>query len=59
MLFPQMVEAEIGHDPVDPSVERAFEPEPRQIDVGTQECFLINILAVFLRSGEMNRESQN
>src|SRR4051794_36142569 len=55
----QMVETEIGHDAVNPGVERALETEAIQVGVGAQKGFLEDILAILLRPGEMNGEPQD
>src|SRR5208282_466978 len=55
----QVIETEIGHDAVDPSVERALKAEAANIYVGAQEGFLVDVLGVFLRSGKMNRQPQH
>jgi hypothetical protein len=54
-----MIETQIGHDAVDPGIERTLKPEAADVDVGAQEGLLVNILAVFLRPGEMNRQSEH
>ena len=54
-----MIQTEVGHDAIDPGVERTLEAEARQIDVGTQERLLINVLSIFRRTGEMDGEPQH
>ena len=54
-----MVEAEIGHDAVDPGVEGALEAEVAHALVRLQERFLINVLGFVLRSGEMHGQPEN
>jgi hypothetical protein len=53
-----MVEAQIRHDAVDPGIERALEPEAADVDVSAQEGFLVDVLAVFLGAGEVNRQAE-
>jgi hypothetical protein len=53
-----MVETQIRHDAVDPGVERALKPEAADVDVSAQEGFLVDVLAVFLRASEMNRQPE-
>src|SRR5580698_6329806 len=54
-----MIQAQIGHNPVNPSVERALEAEPAQINVGAKKSFLVDVLTIFLRSGKMHRQTQH
>ena len=54
-----MIKTQIGDDAVNPGIKRAFEAEARQIDIGAQKRFLINVLTIFLRSGEMDRQAQH
>lgn len=44
---PQMVEANVRYDPVQPRVETAFEPKPVQIPENFQKGFLVNVPSVF------------
>src|SRR5438046_1154415 len=58
--FPtKMVEAEIRGNAIDPCIKRALETKPRQMYVGAQESFLINVLAIVFRAGEMNGEAKD
>src|SRR5208282_785638 len=57
--FAEMVEAEIGDDPVDPGVEGALEAEAAQILVGLEEGLLINVLGVRLGSRQVQRQPQH
>ena len=59
MFLAQVIQAEIGDDAIDPGVERALEAEARQIDVGAKKGFLIDVLTIFLRAGEMDRQAQH
>src|SRR5689334_881363 len=54
-----MIQAEIGHDAIDPSVKGALEAETREIDVCPKERFLINVLTILLRAREMHRQPQH
>ena len=53
-----MIETQIGHDAVDPGIERTLKPEAADVDVSAQKGFLVDVLAVFLGSGEMNRQAE-
>ena len=59
ILLAQMIQTEVGHDAVDPGVERTLEAETRQIDVRPQKRFLINVLPIFRRTGEVNGQTQH
>ena len=54
-----MVETQIGNDAINPGIERALKAEAPNIYVGAQKGFLVDVLAIFLRSGEMNRQAEN
>ena len=54
-----MVKAQIGHNPVNPGIERALKPEAGQIYVGAQKRLLVNILAIFMRAGQMDGKAQH
>ena len=49
----QQIEAQIGHDAINPGVERALEAEIADVPVGLQEGFLINVLRVLLRARQV------
>src|SRR6267142_2505861 len=55
----QMVEAEVGNDPVNPGVERTLETETPEVFVGLEEGILMNVLGVGFRSGEVESEAQD
>jgi hypothetical protein len=57
--LPQVIEAQVGYDAVDPGIERALKPEAADVYVGAEKSFLVDILAVFLRPGEMNRKAEH
>ena len=59
LLFPDVVQAQIGHDPVNPGVKRALKPEAPDVLVGLQERVLINILGFVFRSGKVQCEPQH
>ena len=54
-----MIQAEIGHDAVDPGVEGAFEAKVANTFVRLQKCVLINILRFVLRSGQVHCQTQH
>src|SRR5215467_7720893 len=58
-FFAKMVDAQIRHNAVNPCVKRALETEPRQLQIGAKERFLIDILTVFGRTAKMNRDPEN
>src|ERR1700734_4388312 len=55
----QMIEAKIGHDTVNPSVKRALKAKIPNALVRLQESFLINILGLVFRAGEMQGQPQH
>ena len=55
----QLVQAKIGHDPVDPGIKRALEAEISDIPECLQKGFLINILGVVLGSGQVQGQPKN
>src|SRR5258708_7264780 len=54
-----MVEAKIGHNAVNPRIERALETKASDVLVGLEEGVLVNVLGVVLGAGEMERQPQN
>jgi hypothetical protein len=54
-----MIEAEIGHYTIDPGIEGTLEPEASQVDVGSQERLLVDVLAILLRTREMYGKAEN
>jgi len=46
LLLPQMIQTQIGYDPVDPRIEGRLETEAVQVDVGSQERLLIDVLTI-------------
>ncbi len=55
----QMIEADVGHNAINPGVEGAIEAEPRQVAINLQECFLVDVLGVFGAAQNVEREAQN
>src|ERR1035437_2845534 len=56
---PQLVQAKIGHNPVNPRIKRALKPEISQIPVGLQEGLLVNILCVVLTPRQAQSQPEN
>ncbi len=54
-----MVQTEIGDDAIDPGIEGTLKAETRQIDVGAQKRFLINVLPIFRRPGEVDGQAEH
>src|SRR5262245_53526482 len=52
LFFSQMIQAEVGHDAVDPGIERTFEAEVTHALVCLQERVLINVLRLVFRSAQ-------
>src|SRR5215471_12073617 len=59
LALAQVVEAEVGNDPVNPGIERTFKTEITNVTVGFEESFLIDVLSVCLRVGEMKSQPQH
>src|ERR1041385_446950 len=59
MFLTQVIETEIGDNPVNPGVERTLKAEILEIDVGAQKRFLIDVLAILERTCQMNRQTQH
>ena len=54
-----MIETEICHDAVHPGVEGALEAEIAEMTIGLKKCFLVDVLGLSLRAGQMQREPQH
>src|SRR5208282_1340754 len=54
-----MIETEISYDAVDPGIERALEAKAWQVYVRPKKRFLINVLTILLRTGQMDGEAQH
>jgi len=58
--FPaKMIKTEIRGDAIDPRIKRTLETKPRQMYIGSQKSFLIDILTILLRAGEVNGEAKD
>src|SRR5256885_14566697 len=55
---PQMIEADVRHNAVEPGVEAAFKTEAVQIAVNLQESFLINVTRVFWTLHQVQSQAQ-
>jgi hypothetical protein len=54
-----MVQAKIGHNPIQPGMETAVEPEVVEVSVDPQECFLIDVTGVLRGAKEVKREPKH
>ena len=54
-----MIEAKVGYDPIYPCIKRTFETKTGEIDIGAEKCFLVDILTIFRRAGQVNGKTQN
>src|SRR5712692_7498871 len=59
IFLSQVIEAEIGHNAIDPGVKRTLEAKARQVYVCPEKRLLINVLTILLRAGEMDGEAQH
>src|SRR5260370_12130113 len=55
---PQMIQAYVGHDAVQPGVETAFEAEAVQIAVNLKEGFLVNVARIFWTLHQVHGQPQ-
>ena len=56
---PQVIEAQVGNDAVDPGIEGTFEAEICQVAIGLEEGFLVDVLGILLRPCQAERKPQN
>jgi len=49
---PQVIQADVGDNTVDPGTEGALETEAVQLLVNLQKCLLMDVLSVACRPGE-------
>jgi hypothetical protein len=54
-----MIEADIGHDAVEPGGEAAIEPERMQVPVDPQEGLLVDIAGLLRRTEEVNGDAED
>ena len=58
-VFPDMVDAQVYNDSVYPGVKRAFKPESIEVAIGAEKGLLVDILGVFLGTGNMQRKPEH
>ena len=54
-----MIEAKVGHNPVDPGVEGTFKTKAANVLVCLEEGILVDVLRVVFRTGKVESESQD
>jgi hypothetical protein len=54
-----MIKTQIGHDAINPSIERALEAKVPHALVRFQERFLINVLGFAFRPGKVHGETEH
>src|SRR5450631_3545418 len=59
VLFAQVIETQVGHNPVNPGVEGTLEPETADVFVSLEEGVLVDVLRVLLGPGEMESQAQH
>src|SRR3981081_826607 len=59
LSFPQMIQAKISHDAVNPGVKGAFKAKIADALVGLQEGSLLSFPGFMIRAGEVNREPEH
>jgi hypothetical protein len=55
----QVIQTKVGHDAIDPGIERTFKAETAKVPVGLEKCLLINILGFGVRAGKVHGQSQH
>src|SRR5579885_228248 len=55
---PELVQTQVGHNPVDPGVERALKPEIPDIPEGLKKSLLMDVLRILLRARKVQGQSQ-
>ncbi len=56
---PQMIEANVGDNSVEPGIKAAFEAKAVKIAVNLEECLLINVPRVFRALHQVQRQPQH
>src|SRR5437762_14897 len=56
---PELIQAQIGDNAINPRIERALEAEITDVAVGFQESFLVDILGVVLAAGQVQRQAKH
>jgi hypothetical protein len=64
LLFPdlplaQLVQADVGHDPVQPGMKAAIEPERLEVPVDAEKRFLVDIPRIFRRPQQVHGEPKH
>src|SRR5512146_136044 len=59
LALAEMIEAEVGDDPVDPGVERTLEAEAAEVSIRLEERVLVDVARVLLGTGQMQGQSEN
>jgi hypothetical protein len=59
LALPQMVQAEIGNNPVNPGVEGAFKAKVANVAIRFEKSFLVDVLGVGLGASQVQRETKH
>jgi hypothetical protein len=57
--FPQLIQADVGHDPVKPSMKAAIEAEGMQVAVHAKKRLLIHVPRIFRRPQQIHRKPEH
>ena len=57
LLLAQMIQAKIGHDPVNPGIKRAFKAKTGDVPVGFEERVLVNVTGLRFGSGQVKGQA--
>src|SRR5580704_2952241 len=55
----QVIERNVSHNPVQPSIEAALKSKAVQISVNPEKAFLINVAGIFTAVDQVQRQTQN
>src|SRR5262249_8433578 len=59
LFLAQVIETQVRRNAIDPGIEGTFEAKPPQVAVCAQKRLLVNILSVFIRTGDIQSQTQH
>ena len=57
--FAQLVQADIGHNPVQPGMKAAIEPERMQVPVDPEKRFLVHVARILRRAEQVHGQPEH
>ena len=57
--LPQLIQADVGHDPVQPGMKTAIEPERMQVPVDPRKRLLVHVARIFRRPQQVHRQPEH